>query len=147
MNMKVRLSALYDFLFPDCLRKTGLTTKEKTEQLKSEFIRRGRRLDIYLELFIVFLVAGALMFWVMTAMFSLCVEDWKASGDLRVKDLWNILMYAIPYALVAIGLGFLVAALSLSLLNFVSYYLNIIFIQRKDRIKTSGVNHGGPDAN
>lgn len=147
MNMKARLSALYDFLFPDCLNETGLTTKEKTEQLKSEFICRDRRLGIYLELFIVFLVAGALLFWVMTAMFSLGVEDWKASGDLRIKDLWNILMYVIPYALVAVGLGFLVAALSLSLLNFVSFYLTIIFIQRKDRVKNSGVSHGGPDAN
>ena len=147
MSMKARLSALYDFLFPDCLRKTVLTTKEKTEQLKSEFIRRDRRPGIYLELFMVFLVTGALLFWVMTAMFSLCVEDWKASGDLRVKDLWNILMYVIPYTLVAVSVGFLVVAMSLSLLNFVSYYLNIIFIQRKDRIKSSGVSHGGPDAN
>ncbi|WP_336185879.1 F-type conjugal transfer protein TrbF [Klebsiella grimontii] len=147
MNMKARSSALYDFLFPDCLKEADLTTKEKTEQLKSEFIRRDRRPGIYLELFMVFLVAGALLFWIMTAMFSLCVEDWKASGDLRVKDLWNILIYVIPYALVAVSVGFLVVAMSLSLLNFVSYYLNIIFIQRKDRIKSSGVSHGGPDAN
>ena len=147
MNMKARSSALYDFLFPDRLKEADLTTKEKTEQLKSEFIRRDRRPGIYLELFMVFLVAGALLFWIMTAMFSLCVEDWKASGDLRVKDLWNILMYVIPYALVAVSVGFLVVAMSLSLLNFVSYYLNIIFIQRKDRIKSSGVSHGGPDAN
>lgn len=147
MNMKARSSALYDFLFPDRLKEVDLTTKEKTEQLKSEFIRRDRRPGIYLELFMVFLVAGALLFWIMTAMFSLCVEDWKASGDLRVKDLWNILMYVIPYALVAVSVGFLVVAMSLSLLNFVSYYLNIIFIQRKDRIKSSGVSHGGPDAN
>ncbi|MGG7695209.1 F-type conjugal transfer protein TrbF [Klebsiella aerogenes] len=147
MNMKVHSSALYEFLFPDCLKETGLTTKEKTEQLKAEFIRRDRRLDIYLELFIVFLVAGALLFWVMTTMFSLCVDDWKASGDLRIKDLWNILMYVIPYALVAVGLGFLVVALSFSLLNLVSYYLNNTLIQRKDRIKNSGVSHGGPDAN
>lgn len=147
MNMKARLSALYDFLFPDCLRKTVLTTKEKTEQLKSEFIRRDRRPGIYLELFMVFLVAGALLFWVMTAMFSLCVDDWKASGDLRVKDLWNILMYVIPYALVAVGLGFLVVAMSLSIFNFVSCYLNIILIQRKDRARSNAVSNGGPDAN
>lgn len=147
MNMKVRLSALYDFLFPDCLKETGLTTKEKTEQQKSEFIRRDRRLGIYLELFMVFLVAGALLFWVMTAMFSLCVDDWKASGDLRVKDLWNILMYVIPYALVAVSVGFLVVAVSLSTLNFVSVYLTIIFIQRKGRVKKTSVSDGGPDAN
>ncbi|EQC0102866.1 F-type conjugal transfer protein TrbF [Klebsiella michiganensis] len=147
MNMKARLLALYDFLFPDCLRKTVLTTKEKTEQLKSEFIRRDRRPGIYLELFMVFLVAGALLFWVMTAMFSLCVDDWKASGDLRVKDLWNILMYVIPYALVAVGLGFLVVAMSLSIFNFVSCYLNIILIQRKDRARNNAVSNGGPDAN
>lgn len=147
MNMKARSSALYGFLFPDCLKDTGQTTEEKTKQLKSECIRRDRRLDIYLELFMVFLVAGALLYWVMSAMFSLCVEDWIASGDLRVKDLWNILMYVIPYALVAVGLGFLVAALSLSFLNFARCYLTIIFLQRKDCARNNAVSNGGPDAN
>lgn len=78
-------------------------SSRKIEQLKPEFIHRERRLEIYLELFIVFLTAGALLLWIMRFLFNICVDDWIASGDLRVKDLWNIMMYAIPYALIAVG--------------------------------------------
>ncbi|HBQ0790626.1 TPA: conjugal transfer protein TrbF, partial [Klebsiella pneumoniae] len=98
MNKYIRSTGLYAFLFPASLKAPGQTSAEKIEQLKPEFIHRERRLEIYLELFIVFLTAGALLLWIMRILFNLCVDDWIASGDLRVKDLWNIMMYAIPYA-------------------------------------------------
>ena len=103
MNKYIRSTGLYAFLFPASLKDSGQTAAEKIEQLKPEFIHRERRLEIYLELFIVFLTAGALLLWIMRFLFNLCVDDWIASGDLRVKDLWNIMMYAIPYALIAVG--------------------------------------------
>ncbi len=107
MNKYIRSTGLYAFLFPASLKAPGQTAAEKIEQLKPEFIHRERRLEIYLELFIVFLTAGALLLWIMRFLFNLCVDDWIASGDLRVKDLWNIMMYAIPYALLAVGVGVL----------------------------------------
>ncbi|HGH3364288.1 TPA: conjugal transfer protein TrbF, partial [Klebsiella variicola] len=94
MNKYIRSTGLYAFLFPASLKDSGQTAAEKIEQLKPEFIHRERRLEIYLELFIVFLTAGALLLWIMRFLFNLCVDDWIASGDLRVKDLWNIMMYA-----------------------------------------------------
>lgn len=97
MNKYIRSTGLYAFLFPASLKAPGQTAAEKIEQLKPEFVHRERRLEIYLELFIVFLTAGALLLWIMRFLFNLCVADWIASGDLRVKDLWNIMMYAIPY--------------------------------------------------
>ncbi len=103
MNKYIRSTGLYAFLFPASLKDSGQTAAEKIEQLKPEFIHRERRLEIYLELFIVFLTAGALLLWIMRFLFNICVDDWIASGDLRVKDLWNIMMYAIPYALIAVG--------------------------------------------
>ena len=109
MNKYIRSTGLYAFLFPASLKDSGQTAAEKIEQLKPEFIHRERRLEIYLELFIVFLTAGALLLWIMRFLFNICVDDWIASGDLRVKDLWNIMMYAIPYALMAVGMGFFVA--------------------------------------
>lgn len=109
MNKYIRSTGLYAFLFPASLKAPGQTAAEKIEQLKPEFIHRERRLEIYLELFIVFLTAGALLLWIMRFLFNLCVDDWIASGDLRVKDLWNIMMYVIPYALIAVGVGFFVA--------------------------------------
>ncbi len=90
MNKYIRSTGLYAFLFPASLKDSGQTAAEKIEQLKPEFIHRERRLEIYLELFIVFLTAGALLLWIMRFLFNLCVDDWIASGDLRVKDLWNI---------------------------------------------------------
>lgn len=105
MNKYIRSTGLYAFLFPASLKDSGQTAAEKIEQLKPEFIHRERRLEIYLELFIVFLTAGALLLWIMRFLFNICVDDWIASGDLRVKDLWNIMMYAIPYALIAVGGG------------------------------------------
>lgn len=92
MNKYIRSTGLYAFLFPASLKAPGQTAAEKIEKLKPEFIHRERRLEIYLELFIVFLTAGALLFWIMRFLFNLCVADWIASGDLRVKDLWNIMM-------------------------------------------------------
>ncbi|MEE4527059.1 F-type conjugal transfer protein TrbF, partial [Klebsiella pneumoniae] len=116
-------------------------------QLKPEFVHRERRMEIYLELFIVFLTAGALLLWIMRFLFNLCVADWIASGDLRVKDLWNIMMYAIPYALMAVGMGFFVAGVTLAILNFFSHHLKILFILRNNRVKNNAVRNGGQDAN
>ncbi len=90
MNKYIRSTGLYAFLFPASLKDSGQTAAEKIEQLKPEFIHRERRLEIYLELFIVFLTAGALLLWIMRFLFNICVDDWIASGDLRVKDLWFI---------------------------------------------------------
>ncbi|MFT3163279.1 F-type conjugal transfer protein TrbF, partial [Klebsiella pneumoniae] len=111
------------------------------------FIHRERRLEIYLELFIVFLTAGALLLWIMRFLFNLCVADWIESGDLQVKDLWNIMMYAIPYALIAVGMGFFVAGVTLAIRNFFSYHLKTLFILRNDRVKNNAVHNGGQDAN
>ncbi|OYM16834.1 conjugal transfer protein TrbF [Klebsiella pneumoniae subsp. pneumoniae] len=147
MNKYIRSTGLYAFLFPASLKAPGQTAAEKIEQLKPEFIHRERRLEIYLELFIVFLTAGALLLWIMRFLFNLCVDDWIASGDLRVKDLWNIMMYAIPYALIAVGVGFFVAGVILANRNFFSYHLKTLFILRNDRVKKNAVRNGGQDAN
>lgn len=128
-------------------KSTRADSSRKIEQLKPEFIHRERRLEIYLELFIVFLTAGALLLWIMRFLFNLCVDDWIASGDLRVKDLWNIMMYAIPYALIAVGVGFFVAGVTLAIRNFFSYHLKTLFILRNDRVKKNAVRNGGQDAN
>ncbi|HDE1362261.1 TPA: F-type conjugal transfer protein TrbF, partial [Klebsiella pneumoniae] len=143
----IRSTGLYAFLFPASLKAPGQTAAEKIEQLKPEFIHRERRLEIYLELFIVFLTAGALLLWIMRFLFNLCVDDWIASGDLRVKDLWNIMMYAIPYAQIAVGVGFFVAGVTLAIRNFFSYHLKTLFILRNDRVKKNAVRNGGQDAN
>lgn len=147
MNKYIRSTELYAFLFPASLKGTGQTAAEKIEQLKSKFTHRERRVEIYLELFIVFLTAGALLLLIMKFLFNLCVADWIASGNLRVKDLWNIMMYVIPYALIAIGIGFFVAGATLATLNLFSYLLKILFILRNDRVKNNAVRNGGQDAN
>ncbi len=54
MNKYIRSTGLYAFLFPASLKAPGQTAAEKIEQLKPEFVHRERRMEIYLELFIVF---------------------------------------------------------------------------------------------
>ncbi|MFS7587427.1 F-type conjugal transfer protein TrbF [Klebsiella pneumoniae] len=148
MNKYIRSTGLYAFLFPASLKDSGQTAAEKIEQLKPEFIHRERRLEIYLELFIVFLTAGALLLWIMRFLFNLCVDDWITNGDLRVKrpvEYYDVRHHF--YALIAVGVGFFVAGVTLAIRNFFSYHLKTLFILRNDRVKKNAVRNGGLDAN
>nr|WP_236922071.1 conjugal transfer protein TrbF [Escherichia coli] len=62
----------------------------------------------YFELFVVFFVAGLLLWHGMHAFFSAGIDSWKADPELNnLIYMWNILMYAIPYTLYALAAGFL----------------------------------------
>ncbi|EGL1541026.1 F-type conjugal transfer protein TrbF [Escherichia coli] len=64
-------------------------------------------------LFVVFFVAGLLLWTVMNVIFDACIDSWKADPELNnVRDMWNILMYAIPCTLLALAAGFLVTFFS-----------------------------------
>ncbi|MEX7793737.1 F-type conjugal transfer protein TrbF [Klebsiella pneumoniae] len=107
-------------------KSTRADSSRKNRTTEAGIYPPGKASEIYLELFIVFLTAGALLLWIMRFLFNLCVDDWIASGDLRVKDLWNIMMYVIPYALIAVGVGFFVAGVTLAIRNFFSYHLKTL---------------------
>ncbi|HAM5529130.1 TPA: F-type conjugal transfer protein TrbF, partial [Escherichia coli] len=63
----------------------------------------------YAGLSLVFLTAGIVLWTVMDIIFDACIDSWKADPELNNSSyMWNILIYAIPYALYALAAGFLV---------------------------------------
>ncbi|EFN8418049.1 TPA: F-type conjugal transfer protein TrbF [Escherichia coli] len=67
----------------------------------------------YAGLSLVFLTAGIVLWTVMDIIFDACIDSWKADPGLNNSSyMWNILIYAIPYALYALAAGFLVTFFS-----------------------------------
>lgn len=150
MKMKFMFTGLKSFLFPMELDCVGAVCADKIKETLVEYNNRQRRAEIYFELFLVFLAAGVLLFWIMKALFDLCVADWKAGGDLRFKDLWNILMYAIPYTLIAISAGFFITGMALTFYYSFFCRVDVYLIRWGLRRKTHKDNlhkSGGQDAN
>ncbi|HHP0428789.1 TPA: F-type conjugal transfer protein TrbF, partial [Escherichia coli] len=98
-----------------------MTANKKNQEFKIRKIRRNieysfRDSDRYFDLFIVFLVAGIVLWTVMNIIFDTCIDSWKADPELNnVRYMWNILMYAIPCTLWALASGFFVAGYLLPL--------------------------------
>ncbi|MHD0335547.1 F-type conjugal transfer protein TrbF (plasmid) [Escherichia coli] len=68
--------------------------------------------DIF-DLFIVFLVAGIVLWAVMHVIFDVCIDSWMADPKLlNFQYMWNVLMKVIPFTLWALAAGFLVTFFS-----------------------------------
>lgn len=150
MKIQFMLPGLKRFLFPEGADDVGAVRSDKLKETLVEYDNRQRRTEIYFEFFLVFLTAGVLLFSVMTFIFDICVADWKAHGDLRLKDLWNILMYAIPYTLIAVSAGFVITGMALTFYYSFFCRVDIYLIRRGLRRKTHKDNlhkSGGQDAN
>ena len=150
MKIKFMLAGVKRFLFPVESNDVCAVHADELKEILVENNRLQRRAEIYFELSIVFLTAGALLFWTMNAIFGLCVADWKAGGDLRVKDLWNILMYAIPYTFFATSAGLFITGVILSVYYYSTCQVDVYFIRRRQRrkaYKENLLNTGGPDEN
>ncbi|EOC5787470.1 MULTISPECIES: F-type conjugal transfer protein TrbF [Escherichia] len=81
----------------------------KIRKIKRDIERSCDNAIKYFELFVVFFIAGLLLWHGMHAIFSAGIDSWKAAPELNnFRYMWNILMYAIPYTLYALAAGFLV---------------------------------------
>ncbi|HGJ2624742.1 TPA: F-type conjugal transfer protein TrbF [Salmonella enterica subsp. enterica serovar Concord] len=81
----------------------------KIKKIKRDIYRSCNNAIKHFWLFVVFFVAGLLLWHGMHAIFSACIDSWKADPELNnFRYMWNILMYAIPYTLYALAAGFLV---------------------------------------
>ncbi|AUZ94175.1 TPA: F-type conjugal transfer protein TrbF [Escherichia coli] len=81
----------------------------KIRKIKRDIERSCDNAIKYFGLFVVFFVAGLLLWLGMHAIFSAGIDWWKTDPELNnVRDMWKILMYAIPYTLYALAAGFLV---------------------------------------
>ncbi|HBW1155727.1 conjugal transfer protein TrbF (plasmid) [Klebsiella pneumoniae] len=148
MDIKNRVSRRGGlFLIPDSLTDTEILPGDKIKTLRSEYIYQIRHVGLYLDLCLVFLVSGALLFGVMRSTFDLCVDGWIASGELRVKDLWNILMYVIPLTLLAVSAGLFITGVISSVMEFISFRLKAGLYLRKEHARKNSLNNGGQNEN
>lgn len=115
----------------------------KENQKSQEFKIRKIKRDIerscdnaikYFELFVVFFIAGLLLWHGMHAIFSAGIDSWKADPELNnFRYMWNILMYAIPYTLYALAAGFLVTFFLSPMYELIFGNIMIFLLKRRMR--------------
>ena len=116
-----------------------MTANKKNQEFKIRKIRRNieysfRDSDRYFELFVVFFVAGLLLWHGMHAFFSAGIDSWKADPELNnLIYMWNILMYAIPYTLYALAAGFLVTSFLSPMYELIFGNIMIFLLKRRMR--------------
>ncbi|MCM7239209.1 conjugal transfer protein TrbF [Enterobacter bugandensis] len=89
------------------------------------------RFGVYAEWAGILLIAGVLSRVFMTYVFDACVGDWSKSGHLQLKDLWNVLMYAIPLIFIALSGGLAVAGGVYAILNSLYTKGQMFILKRK----------------
>ncbi len=115
----------------------------KENQKNQEFKIRKIKRDIerscdnaikYFELFVVFFIAGLLLWHGMHAIFSAGIDSWKADPELNnFRYMWNILMYAIPYTLYVLAAGFLVTFFLSPMYELIFGNIMIFLLKRRMR--------------
>ncbi|HBN0307942.1 TPA: F-type conjugal transfer protein TrbF [Escherichia coli] len=95
------------------MKENKKNRKLKIRKIKRDIERSCDNAEKYFWLFVVFFVAGLLLWHGMHAVFSAGIDSWKAVPELNNSIyMWSILMYAIPYTLYALAVGFLVTFFS-----------------------------------
>ena len=119
--------------------------ESKIRRIKRDIERSCDNAEKYFLVFVVFFVAGLLLWYGMHAIFSACIDSWKTDPELNnVRDMWNILMYAIPYTLYALAAGFLVTYF-LSPMYVIFGNIMIFLLKRRMRRENS-FREGNNDA-
>lgn len=128
-----------------------MTENKKNQEFKIRKIKRNieRSCDNaikYFELFVVFFVAGLLLWHGMHAFFSACIDSWKADPELNnFRYMWNILMYVIPYTLWAFAGGFLIVYVRNPLNELINGGIRIFRLKRRMR-RENKLREGGNNA-
>ncbi len=95
------------------MRENKNNPELKNRSTERDYKYISRITDRYAGLSLVFLTAGIVLGIVMNIIFDACIDSWKADPELNNSIyMWNILMYAIPYTLYALAVGFLVTFFS-----------------------------------
>ena len=128
-----------------------MTENKKNQEFKIRKIKRNieRSCDNaikYFELFVVFFVAGLLLWHGMHAFFSAGIDSWKADPELNnLIYMWNILMYVIPYTLWAFAGGFLIVYVRNPLNELIFGNIMIFLLKRRMR-RENKLREGGNNA-
>ena len=95
------------------MRENKNNPELKIRSTERDYKYISRITDRYAGLSLVFLTAGIVLWTVMNIIFDACIDSWKTDPELNNSIyMWNILIYAIPYALYALAAGFLVTFFS-----------------------------------
>ncbi|MGR9888907.1 F-type conjugal transfer protein TrbF [Escherichia coli] len=106
----------------------------KIRKIKRDIERSCDNVEKYFWLFVVFFVAGLLLWHGMHAIFSACIDSWKAVPELNNSIyMWNILMYAILYTLYALAVGFLVTFFLSPMYELIYGNIGIFLLKRRMR--------------
>lgn len=106
----------------------------KIRKVKRDIDYQCRVSEIYFHLFIVFLVAGVVLWAVMHIIFDACIDSWMADPKLlNLQYMWNVLMKVIPYTLWALATGFLVTAFLSPLYELIFGNIMIFLLKRRMR--------------
>ncbi|EGY0366364.1 F-type conjugal transfer protein TrbF [Escherichia coli] len=128
-----------------------MTANKKNQEFKIRKIRRNieysfRDSDRYFDLFIVFLVAGIVLWAVMHVIFDVCIDSWMADPKLlNFQYMWNVLMKVIPFTLWALASGFFVAGYLLPLCALPVRNIMIFLLKRRMR-RENNVREDNNDA-
>ncbi|ECV2306889.1 hypothetical protein H7D82_000852 [Salmonella enterica] len=124
----------------------AFTASEKIKQIKTEEIRI-KKMTIKLYLFFLVFMIAAIIFWEIThGVFNIWIDDWmKDPESHRIKDMWNVLMYIIPYSFLSLACGCGLAALVVDAVVGLSSGLRIFWCKRRQYSAVQSVR-GGDDA-
>ncbi|EIY6650725.1 conjugal transfer protein TrbF [Salmonella enterica] len=81
--------------------------QQKIKQITNNMNKRYEKTEAYIDYGLVTLVAGGLLNYSMHLIFDVCIDDWiKDPAAQFYRQMWNVLMYAIPWTLYVIGASF-----------------------------------------
>lgn len=93
--------------------------------------KNDARFGVYAEWAGILFIAGVLSRVFMACVFDACVGDWIKNGHLQLKDLWNVLMYAIPLIFIALSGGLAIAGGVYAVLNSLYTKGQMFILKRK----------------
>lgn len=128
-----------------------MTENKKNQEFRIRKIKRDiecscDNAEKYFWLFVVFFVAGLLLWHGVHAIFSAGIDSWKTDSELNnFRYMWNILMYAIPYTLYALAAGFLVTYFLSLMYELIFGNIMISLLKRRMR-RENKLREGNNDA-
>lgn len=119
--------------------------EENIKKIKRRMARDVRKQFKYAEYFLVFLFSGMFMYWMTHYVFDVCVIYWLKDPQAQfARELWNVLMYAIPFTFWSVAVACLVTVVLLHLSAYIDTAMNIYWLKR--RMSRDTEFPGGDDA-
>ncbi|EKY6625710.1 F-type conjugal transfer protein TrbF [Escherichia coli] len=118
------------------MRENKNNPELKIRSTEQDYKYISRITDRYTGLSLVFLTAGIVLWIVINIIFDACIDSWKAAPELNNSIyMWNILMYAIPYMLYALAVGFLVTFFLSPMYENIGIFLLKCRMRRENKLR------------